>query len=215
MELFAPHLQYSLCFFYQQIRRGKSENREKLEEFGSQDLIVKRIHPYLHSHTKSFPVDKVIASIDWQKECETDDYVKSFFFDFLVSHNLRHTSFVQQYAIQEGPLMLTSDESDPNEKTYYLFAERLQQSLEDHLNQLDSQNGVGFMNGLIILLKLALILEHCFYYQIVHNDLKPDNIMFRGKDLSELCLIDFGESFIGFDVISDSPVVLKGNQHFK
>ena len=111
--------------------------------------------------------------------------------------------------------MLTSDESDPNEKTYYLFAERLQQSLEDHLNQLDSQNGVGFMNGLIILLKLALVLEHCFYYQIVHNDLKPDNIMFRGKHLSELCLIDFGESFIGFDVISDSPVVLKGNQHFK
>ena len=69
--------------------------------------------------------------------------------------------------------------------------------------------------ALLVLLRLSLVLEHCFAYQIVHNDLKPDNIMLRNNSIAEVCLIDFGESFLGFDVVSDSPVVTKGNQHFK
>lgn len=178
-------------------------------------LIVKRIHPYLHSHTQSQSFVSVLQEIDWRQACESDDYLKSFLFDFLVCFNLRHASFVQQYSVQEGPLFLTSPEASLEDKTYYLFAEQLSCSLDSYLKQLNSPCGLGYYDALLVLLRLSLVLEHCFAYQIVHNDLKPDNIMLRNNNIADICLIDFGESFLGFDVVSDSPVVTKGNQHFK
>ena len=176
---------------------------------------MKRIHPYLHSHTQSQSFVSVLQEIDWRQACESDDYLKSFLFDFLVCFNLRHASFVQQYSVQEGPLFLTSPEASLEDKTYYLFAEQLSCSLDNYLKQLNSPCGLGYYDALLVLLRLSLVLEHCFAYQIVHNDLKPDNIMLRNNNIADICLIDFGESFLGFDVVSDSPVVTKGNQHFK
>ena len=202
---------YSVRFFfiaaYNQI---KGRRRSLLD-----GLIVKRIHPYLHSHTQSKPYTSLLREINWEKACETDDYLKSFFFDFLVCYNLRHASFVQQYAVQEGSLQLTAPEASAEEKTYYLFAEKLDCSLDHYLKRLNSPCGLGYYDALLVLLRLSLVLEHCFAYQIVHNDLKPDNIMLRNNNIADICLIDFGESFLGFDVVSDSPVVTKGNQHFK
>lgn len=87
-------------------------------------------------------------------------------------------------------------------------------SLKQYLDKNDKP--VGCYNALMILLRLAYCLKHLALYEIVHNDMKMENIMILDETKpTNVYLIDFGESYVGFDVLSSSPAVKKGNMHYK
>ena len=97
-----------------------------------------------------------------------------------------------------------------------MFIEPMAMTLDAYIKRIDNETGIGAYNALLVLCRLALCLCHLYQYGIVHNDLKPDNVMIKDEaSPNDVRLIDFGESFIGMDVVSSSPVCKKGNLHYK
>ena len=89
-------------------------------------------------------------------------------------------------------------------------------SLKAYLDHSDNETGIGCYHALAILLRLSYCLHYLYQFEIVHNDLKLDNIMIVKEETpTDIRLIDFGESYVGFDIISTSPAIKKGNMHFK
>lgn len=72
--------------------------------------MAKRIHPYLHSHTRDDAWTNEEYVKDWQSGCESYDYVKSFFLDFNIPHDLPYHGLLQNYTIQSDRLSLSCDE---------------------------------------------------------------------------------------------------------
>ena len=60
---------------------------------------------------------------------------------------------------------------------------------------------------------LAMGVVECFRRGVVHNDIKPDNVMMT--DDGDVRLIDFGESLLDMDMESDWEDVHKGNAQTK
>lgn len=178
---------------------------------------MKRIHPYLHSHSHNQTWEELTKS-DLTREKDTSEYVKSFFLDYFIPHDFPHPSLIRNYHLVSSLLKYSVDDDldDPDAETYYMFVEPLSMSLDQYINSRDQENGIGYFDSLCVLLRLAMVLVHCYRYGIVHNDIKPDNIMMTSdlKDY-EVRLIDFGESFVGFDVGSSFEIVRKGNAHTK
>lgn len=97
-----------------------------------------------------------------------------------------------------------------------MFVEPMTMTLDAYLKRIDNDNGIGAYNALLVLCRLTLCLCHLYQYGIVHNDLKPDNVMIKDEEWpNDVKLIDFGESFVGMDVLSTSPACKKGNMHYK
>ena len=97
-----------------------------------------------------------------------------------------------------------------------MFIEPMTITLDAYLKRIDNEFGIGAYNALLVLCRLDLCLCHMYQYGIVHNDLKPDNVMIKDETRpNNVRLIDFGESFVGMDVMSSSPVCKKGNLHYK
>jgi eukaryotic-like serine/threonine-protein kinase len=64
------------------------------------------------------------------------------------------------------------------------------------LEQYISEGGpVDLDRGLNILYPLLEIVEYCHNSEIIHRDIKPDNIILKDGDSGQLFLIDFGLSF--------------------
>ena len=179
-------------------------------------LIAKRIHPYLHSHS-SKEAWKEVQDPRWSETIGTSDYVKSFLLDYFIPHDFPHPSLVHNYGIHSAYLRYTTDDlTDPELETYYMLVEKLSDSLDHYINSLDQVNGIGYYDTLCVLLRLAIALVHCHRHGIVHNDIKPDNIMLTSEmNDYEIRLIDFGESFLGFDVLSSMDSLRKGNAQTK
>ncbi len=97
-----------------------------------------------------------------------------------------------------------------------MFVEPMTMTLDAYLKRIDNDNGIGAYNALLVLCRLTLCLCHLYQYGIVHNDLKLDNVMIKDEEWpNDVKLIDFGESFVGMDVLSTSPACKKGNMHYK
>ena len=144
--------------------------------------------------------------------------MKSFYLDYFIPHDFPHRSFSQNYHLVSSLLRYSVEEELENsdDETYYMIVEPLSLSLDEYINSRDQDNGIGYFDSLCILLRLAMVLVHCYRYGIVHNDIKPDNVM-MASDLKDydVRLIDFGESFVGFDVDSSFEIIRKGNAHTK
>lgn len=64
-----------------------------------------------------------------------------------------------------------------------------------NLEEFISNNGkLNFIDAIKFTLLLADILELCHQNDIIHRDIKPDNILLKGGDLNQPILIDFGLS---------------------
>ena len=50
-------------------------------------------------------------------------------------------------------------------------------SLKAYLDHSDNETGIGCYHALTILLRLSYCLNYLYQFEIVHNDLKLDNIM--------------------------------------
>ena len=74
-------------------------------------------------------------------------------------------------------------------------------------------DGLGAYEALRVLLKVAMGVVECFRRGVVHNDIKPDNVMMT--DDGDVRLIDFGESLLDMDMESDWEDVHKGNAQTK
>lgn len=179
-------------------------------------LIAKRIHPYLHSHSND-QAWKELQERHWSQSVNSSDYVKSFLLDYYIPHDFPHPTLVHNYGIHSSYLRYTTDEiPDPSLETYYMLVEQLSMSLDMYINQHDQADGIGYYDALCVLLRLAIALVHCYRYSIVHNDIKPDNIMLTSNmEEYDIRLIDFGESFMGFDVPSSLEAIRKGNAQTK
>ena len=152
------------------------------------------------------------------RENDTSEYVKSFFLDYFIPHDFPHRSLIRNYNLVSSLLRYSAEEELENseDETYYMFVEPLSMSLDQYINSRDQDNGIGYFDSLCVLLRLAMVLVHCYRYGIVHNDIKPDNIMMTSDIRNyEVRLIDFGESFVGFDVDSSFEIIRKGNAHTK
>lgn len=73
-------------------------------------LVAKRIHPYLHTHTRADAWTNEEYTKDWQSGCESYDYVKSFLLDFSIPHDLPYHGLLQNYAIQSDRLSLSCED---------------------------------------------------------------------------------------------------------
>ena len=92
----------------------------------------------------------------------------------------------------------------------------MRMTLKEYVDFNDNEKGIGCYNALVVLLRLAFCLRYCAQFELIHNDLKMDNIMIPDEtNPTDVRLIDFGESFIGFDQLSSSPALKKGNVHYK
>lgn len=162
-----------------------------------------------------------MRKIDWSESIETAEYDKAFYLDYSISHDFPHRSLLHHYAITCDSLRYSLDSNQASnysslDTTFYLFCQPMVMSLKQFVERNDAEKGLGCYNALVILLRLASCLNHLQKYEIVHNDIKMDNILLRDdKNPTDICLIDFGESFIGCDQYSSSPVVKKGNVHYK
>ena len=97
-----------------------------------------------------------------------------------------------------------------------MYCQQMSKTLQDYVNHSDSEKGIGCYNALLVLLQLAYCIQFYSQYEIVHNDIKLDNIMLDHTDnLANIRWIDFGESFVGFDQLSNADVLKKGNLHYK
>ena len=158
-----------------------------------------------------------MKDLHWSETINASDYVKSFLFDYFIPHDFAHPSLVHNYSLHSAYLRYSTDDiTDSELQTYYMLVEKLSDSLDHYINGLDQVNGIGYYDTLCVLLRLAIVLVHCYRYGIVHNDIKPDNIMLTSEiNDYDIRLIDFGEGFLGFDVLSSMDALRKGNAHTK
>lgn len=80
---------------------------------------------------------------------------------------------------------------DEAEKLYYVaeFVEGV--SLEEYVKE----NSTDFNTALNFFKELLMLLEYCHSNNIIHRDIKPDNIILKDSELMKFVLIDFGLSF--------------------
>ena len=78
-------------------------------------VVVKRIHPYLHAHSKDDAMTVDAMKIDWESGCESYEYVKSFLLDYCVAHDLHYHGFLQDYAVQSDALQYSVDDVSGSE----------------------------------------------------------------------------------------------------
>lgn len=71
-------------------------------------IVVKRIHPYLHTNSSSNVLSELYESA-WNSSCDTFEYSKSFYFDYSISHDFPFRYFVQNYSIQSDLLHFSLD----------------------------------------------------------------------------------------------------------
>ena len=178
-------------------------------------MVIKRIHPYLFS-SPTEDILKEMKTVDWEKPLNTHEYAKAFYFDSIVTHDFSFRYFIQNYAITTDLLRYSTEDSCETEWTLYAFSQRMNMTLKEFVEYNDNEKGIGCYNALVVLLRLAFCLNHCYQYELVHNDIKMDNIMIPDdQNPTDVRLIDFGEGFVGFDQLSSSPVLRKGNVHYK
>lgn len=78
---------------------------------------------------------------------------------------------------------------DGSERYSYICMEKLGPSLQDYL--MSRKNAFSLKTVCQIGIKIIQCLEELHHTGFVHNDLKPDNVLFDDKML-QLKLIDFG-----------------------
>ncbi|NEN91801.1 MAG: serine/threonine protein kinase, partial [Okeania sp. SIO3H1] len=84
----------------------------------------------------------------------------------------------------------------------YMVTELIEGStLEDFV----AEGVMNVFDAVRFTLKLLDIIEYCHQRDIVHRDIKPDNIIIRNNDITTPVLIDFGLSFNKEDDISLTP----------
>ena len=182
------------------------------------------MHPYLYTNPSEEALNEWIAE-NWNEAIDTHEYSKAFFFDYSISHDFPYRFFIQNYAITSDYLKYSVENvftiafsklQDTDEKTLYAYSQPMRMTLKEFVDFNDSERGIGCYNALVVLLRLAYCLRFCAQFELVHNDIKMDNIMIPDENNpTDIRLIDFGESFIGFDQLSSSPVLKKGNVYYK
>lgn len=78
-----------------------------------------------------------------------------------------------------------------DEKLFYVSDYIDGETLEEYVNR----ENVGFEDALSFFKAFLNVMEYCHSEKILHRDIKPDNILLRGKSLSNFVIIDFGLSF--------------------
>ncbi|MGX9982009.1 serine/threonine protein kinase [Methylobacterium fujisawaense] len=93
------------------------------------------------------------------------------------------------------PLVIESNEECFSDKCaeLYLVMERIEGS---NISDFISKHGnIELTDALIIINRVLEIVEEGHRLEIFHRDLKPDNIMLRGDDVSDPVIVDYGMSW--------------------
>ncbi len=158
------------------------EIRDKLGQ-GSFGTVLKTWHKGLQRYRAvkvfTYDAEKVKISYDhWRDILAREAVLASRLTD------LRNPHIVQTYEYY-------SPEQTPSGSGYLIMEFIEGSSLRELIN---NQRGKGLDPELVcdIIQKIARALDYIHAQQVVHRDIKPDNIRFKGKDTSHPILIDFG-----------------------
>ena len=165
-------------------------------------IAVKRPHPYIFSLPRESPLPSW-SSLEGAS-------IRSFFQNFILQSEIPHRFLFCSLALCTGPLSATEGGEG---WTAYVAEEALKRSVETVLHEGGREDGLGAYEALRVLLKVAMGVVECFRRGVVHNDIKPDNVMMT--DDGDVRLIDFGESLLDMDMESDWEDVHKGNAQTK
>lgn len=83
------------------------------------------------------------------------------------------------------------DYLDLSKKLFYISDYIEGETLEDYINNVD----VKFEDALAFFNSFLNVMEYCHSKNILHRDIKPDNILLRHNCLDDFVIIDFGLSF--------------------
>lgn len=91
------------------------------------------------------------------------------------------------------------------EKLYYVY-----QYIEGcTLEQFVSENEISFAQAISFIVNFVDVIRYCHENNVIHRDIKPDNIMIIDNDISNFILIDFG---ISFNINADEKDITSINQ---
>ena len=84
-----------------------------------------------------------------------------------------------------------ADRFESNEKLYYICPYIYGCTLEDYI----SSHNISFIQAIEFFIDFVKTINYCHMNNIIHRDIKPDNIMLKNNSLTNYILIDFGLSF--------------------
>ncbi len=113
---------------------------------------------------------------------EKEDFVKRFYREAKAMAKVDHPQAVRVYAVAEAV-----DSADGVSKHYVAMEFVDGKSLQDWLDKLGK---LSVADALFITLRCAEALEHAHKLQMIHRDIKPDNIMITNKGVVKVA--DFG-----------------------
>lgn len=113
---------------------------------------------------------------------EKEDFVKRFYREAKAMAKVDHPQAVRVYAVAEGV-----DSSDGVSKHFVAMEFVDGKSVQDWL---EKQGQLSVADAIFITLRCAEALEHAHKLQMIHRDIKPDNIMVTSKGVVKVA--DFG-----------------------